>query len=66
MDIEIVNVFLRCMSQDLLGRNVMLSNGSVGKIVFINPHNFEYPIVEVNNEILMTNPDVYTVCLNPV
>lgn len=63
LDMNIVNVFLDNMPIELLGKPVLLSNGSVGKILYINSANFLYPIVETDGEILLTNEELKCVSM---
>lgn len=55
LDMELVNVFLSNMPIELLDKFVLLSNGSIGKIIYINSNNFIYPIVETQGKIILTN-----------
>ncbi|MCL1808324.1 MAG: HD-GYP domain-containing protein [Clostridiales bacterium] len=58
LDIGIVNVFLEKLPLALIGKNVLLSDGRTGKVVYINPHNFSYPIVEIDGKLLSTSPSI--------
>jgi len=63
LDIKLVNVFLEAMTTELIGKGVLLSNGDVGKVVYVNPSNFEYPYVDVRGKRMATNADFYCVAL---
>lgn len=49
LDHKVVSVFLKNIASYYIGDFVKLSNGSIGEIVFINPHNISKPIVKSNN-----------------
>jgi HD-GYP domain-containing protein (c-di-GMP phosphodiesterase class II) len=63
LDISIVNIFLEKMPAALAGKNVLLSDGRIAKIVYINPHNFTYPIVEIEGNLISTSPDLECVSM---
>lgn len=63
LDIEIVNVFLKHMPIELLGKAVLLSDGSVGTLAFINPNSFEFPLVSIDGDIKPTNKDFFCVSM---
>lgn len=63
LDLNIVNVFLDNMPIELIGKPVLLSDGSIGKILYINSANFMYPIVETNGEIVLTNEKLKCVAM---
>lgn len=63
LDMGIVNVFLDNMPIELLGKPVLLSDGSIGKILHINSANFLYPIVETDGEIILTNEKIKCVSM---
>lgn len=54
LDIGIVNVFLDRIPSALLGKNVLLSDGRIAKVVYINPQDFSFPIVEIDGKLLST------------
>lgn len=55
LDPEIVDIFLRNLPCTLVGRHVLLSNNEIGKVVYINPADFAYPVVRVDGRIVVTN-----------
>lgn len=63
LDISLVNVFLKNMPKELLGKDVVLSNGTVGKVVYINPSTYKYPIVQVGQSVFQTDESVKCVTL---
>lgn len=62
LDIELVNLFLKNMPLEMVGKRVLMSTGSVAKVAFINPNNFAYPIVSMEDSALPTNESFY--CLS--
>jgi HD-GYP domain-containing protein (c-di-GMP phosphodiesterase class II) len=64
LDIRFVNVFTEYMPKELLGKSVLMSNGMAGIVKHINDRNIEYPIVEVNGEVITTDRDLY--CLSMI
>lgn len=63
LDISIVNIFLDKIPLVLTGKNVLLSDGSTAKVVFINMHNFAYPLVELEGNLISTSPGLACVSL---
>jgi len=59
LDIEYVNLFLDCMVNELKGKNVLMSDGSIAEVLYVNALNYEYPIVKIGDNVMMTNPDLY-------
>ena len=51
-DLTVLNAFLRHMPNYLVGAQVKLSNGKVGHIAYIPPHEVTKPIVTVESEII--------------
>lgn len=63
LDIRLVDVFLERMAGELSGREVILSDGRLGKIVFIEKTGFAYPVVQCQDEIINTNKRLRCVSL---
>ncbi|MDR0222048.1 MAG: HD-GYP domain-containing protein [Oscillospiraceae bacterium] len=59
LDITYVKMFIDCMIEELKGKKILLSDGTVATVMLVNPRNLLYPIVEVNGNILATSRDVY-------
>jgi len=64
LDISIVNIFLERMPQALIGKRVLLSDGNTAEVVYINPQNFSYPIVNVDGKLISTNPSLRCVAMD--
>lgn len=54
LDIRLVDIFLDRMANDMIGRDAVLSDGRMGKIVFIDKDNIAYPVVKSGDEIIYT------------
>lgn len=63
LDIGIVNIFLSNMTNELLGKKVILSDGRTARVAYINPSNFAYPMVKIGKNFLITSPAVKCVAM---
>lgn len=63
LDIRLVNLFDKYMPKELIGKSVLMSNGAAGVVRYINEMNIEYPIVDINGEIIATNKNLYCVSM---
>ncbi|MCL2100044.1 MAG: HD-GYP domain-containing protein [Oscillospiraceae bacterium] len=63
LDIRLVNMFTEYMPRELLGKQVLMSNGVSGIVKHINDKNIEYPVVEVDGVVVATNKDLYCVSM---
>lgn len=63
LDTSLVNLFLSRMPYELIEKQVLLSDGSVGIVKHINMDNIEFPIVEVGDRIISTSPDFHCVSM---
>ncbi|WP_151737370.1 HD-GYP domain-containing protein ['Paenibacillus yunnanensis' Narsing Rao et al. 2020] len=52
LDPHIVSVFLDNIVKRSIGRGVVLTDGRVGEIVYLNPHNIETPLVRIKDEYI--------------
>lgn len=50
LNAEIVSVFLDNIMKRLIGEQVVLTDGSIGEVVYLNPHCMEKPLVKVNDQ----------------
>ena len=55
LDIHIVSTFLENIPQHFIGKRAVLSDGRSARITYLNPNDFEYPIVNVDNRLIKTN-----------
>lgn len=52
LDPSIVTVFLDNIVKRMIGENVVLTDGRLGEVVSLNPHNTETPLIKINNEFI--------------
>ncbi|MCL1822776.1 MAG: HD domain-containing protein [Oscillospiraceae bacterium] len=64
LDIKYVKLFISCMIEELKGKMVELSDGSVAKVLIVSEQNLQYPVVEVNGKVVSTSPELYCVSMN--
>ncbi len=62
LDYRLIELFLRKIPEEMLGKSVLLSNGCIGTVKHIDITKWRYPIVEVDGEVFSTTDDVY--CLS--
>lgn len=67
LDYNIVSVFLRNMPQEFVGKSVVLSNGEIAEVAYVNGRDLSYPMVRTANGLVNTGPELYCVSMrNPV
>lgn len=49
---HIVSVFIENMMKRLVGKQVLLTDGRAGEVVYINPHNIETPLIKLADYFL--------------
>ncbi|MGO4543620.1 HD-GYP domain-containing protein [Paenibacillus sp. 2TAB23] len=49
---QIISVFIENMMKRLVGRQVMLTDGRAGEVVYLNPHNIETPLIKLADYFL--------------
>ncbi|ETT49815.1 MULTISPECIES: HD-GYP domain-containing protein [unclassified Paenibacillus] len=52
LDPHIVTVFLENVVKRSVGRDVVLTDGRVGEIVYLNPHDIETPLIRIGDEYI--------------
>lgn len=52
LDPHIVSVFLENIVKRTVGREVVLTDGRTGEIVYLNPHNIQTPLIRINDEYI--------------
>ena len=62
LDTKLVKRFIDQMPKELVGKSVFMSDGSIGIVRLINENNMEFPVVEIDGEIILTNKELY--CLS--
>jgi len=59
LDGSLVDNFNKYMPLELINKPVMMSNGSIGAIRSIDPDDLEYPMIEVNGNIVKSGEHLY-------
>lgn len=57
LDPQIVGIFLKNIPSILIGTQVLLSTHERGEVVFVSPHDYEYPFVRIGNQVIKTDSD---------
>lgn len=52
LDPTIVSVFLDNIVKRMIGEHVILSDGTIGEVISLNPHNIETPLIKINDEFV--------------
>jgi HD-GYP domain-containing protein (c-di-GMP phosphodiesterase class II) len=55
LDPKLVDIFLKNMPQELIGRQVLLSSGTVGIVKAIDDEDMEHPYIQIEDEIIKTD-----------
>lgn len=63
LDINYINVFLRRMPEELTDKLVLLSDGSVGRVAFVNASDYEHPLIEVDGKVIKTDENLKCVSM---
>jgi hypothetical protein len=63
LDIALVNLFAERMPRELIGKSVLMSDGTEGVVRHVTEHNLEYPIVEVAGQVIKTDRNLYCVSM---
>ena len=63
LDMELVKVFLEHMPNELIGKSILLSNGSVAEVMFIDENDLSHPLVRVGTNVFQINDKVKCVCM---
>ena len=59
LDAELVNVFIENMQQELIGKPVVMSDGTIGVVRSCDPSNIEYPTVEIEGVLVKTSEHLH-------
>lgn len=59
LDIQLVKLFTNNMPQELIGKAVLLSDGSIGTVRYIIPEDLEHPFIEINGRVEKTSSSLY-------
>lgn len=59
LDMRFVKLFIDHMPMELIGKSVLMSDGSIGVVKFVINEDIENPIVDVNGEVKKTDAALY-------
>ena len=63
LDAELLDVFIKNMPSELLKKQVLLSDGTVGFVRSFDVRRIEYPTVEINGRAVNTHPNLFCVSM---
>ena len=63
LDTRLINIFLQNMPSELLGRKVILSDGRIGIVAYVNQNNYAFPLVNIDGEIIQTTEKLKCLCV---
>ncbi|MEG1994404.1 MAG: hypothetical protein RR048_05780, partial [Oscillospiraceae bacterium] len=55
LDFKLVNKFLEVVPMLLMRKPFVLSDGNIGVVVYIRKDNYRYPVVKVNDRLVVTD-----------
>lgn len=58
LDTHLINLFLTNMPKELIGKSVLMSDGNIGTVMYVNPRNYAFPVVKVADKIFNTTPEL--------
>lgn len=64
LDMHIIEAFLENIPKHFMGKRGLLSDGRVCRITYMNPNDFEFPIVLVDDKLMKTNKFLRCVAVN--
>jgi HD-GYP domain-containing protein (c-di-GMP phosphodiesterase class II) len=60
LDIKLVKLFIDCMIGELKGKFMVLSDGSVAKVVMVNERHLRFPMMELEDgTVISTSPELF-------
>ena len=65
LDMRLIEVFSRMMPYELVGKSVLMQDGSCATVRHVDPDDLEYPYVEIGEEIIKTDHDNQCVSMVP-
>jgi len=65
LDMKLVGRFTSMMPFELVGKSVLMSDGSVATVKHVDPEDMEFPYVGVDADIFKTNKKLYCVSMIP-
>ena len=65
LDMKLVEIFTRMMPFELIGKTVLMSDGSVATVRHVDPDDMEYPFVQMSTQIFKTSEEISCVSMIP-
>ena len=65
LDMKLIDLFTKMMPFELIGKSVLMSDGSVASVRHVDINDMEYPFVAVNTNIFKTTEDNHCVSMIP-
>jgi len=62
-DHDVIETLIENMPQELIGKPVMMSDGTIGVVNEYHPDDIEYPMVDLGGKTIKTNSDLYIVSM---
>ena len=59
LDFNYVNVFINCMVEELKGKEIIMNDGREAIVIYVNPRNLLYPMVEVDGTVITTDDKLF-------
>lgn len=59
LDKEIIRIFTENMPKELIGKPIMMSDGTIGIVRDFDPDDIEYPMIELGGRIFKSYKDLY-------
>lgn len=63
LDPQLVNVFISKMPQELIGKPVMLSDGTLGMVDSIDVNDIEFPVIKSGDRVIKTGDELHCVSM---
>jgi len=59
LDADLVDLFTKNMPSEIVGKQIMLSDGTVGLVHSFDLQDIEHPTIEVEGQLVQTSPDLF-------
>ena len=63
LDPVLVKMFEKHVPKEFIGKPVLMSDGRAGVVKYVNERDIEYPVVEIDGKVIMTNQELYCVSM---
>lgn len=59
LDFKYVDVFINCMVEELKGKEIIMNDGREAIVMYVNPRNLLYPMVEIDGKVVTTDDKLF-------